>query len=138
LQYPALESHKHSIDIFKGFNGVGYARLDFRVNELNHVYFLEINFTCSVFYKDGYEGSADYILKHDPDGQRGFLLHIIKEGIHRHQLKQKYQLLRNSISGYGRQDIKGDIIFQGRTSHSIWKSTGWKREKVFKTMPIHK
>ncbi|MBK7224983.1 MAG: SET domain-containing protein-lysine N-methyltransferase [Saprospiraceae bacterium] len=143
---PALESQlrKHSIDIFKGFNGVGYARLDFRVNELNHVYFLEINFTCSVFYKDGYEGSADYILKHDPDGQRGFLLHIIKEGIHRHQLKQKkYQLLRNSISGYGiyaRQDImQGDIIFQGegrpqRIISKKYMEEHWTEEekKVFK------
>jgi len=46
--------------IFKAFNGVGYARLDFRMNEKNELYFLEINFTCSVFYRDGYEGSADY------------------------------------------------------------------------------
>jgi hypothetical protein len=70
--------------IFNGFSGVGYARLDFRVNEKQEVYFLEINFTCSVFYEDGYEGSADYILKFDPIGKAGFLKHIIAEGVARH------------------------------------------------------
>ena len=58
--------------IFKGFNGIGYARLDFRVNDKKEIYFLEINFTCSVFYKDGYEGSADFVLKYDGIGQEGF------------------------------------------------------------------
>lgn len=104
--------------IFKGFSGVGYARLDFRVNENNEVYFLEINFTCSVFYKDGYEGSADYILKHDGVGQAGFLKHIINEGIARHKRKLKPFVMKgNSIAGYGiyasRAIQKGEIIFKG-------------------------
>lgn len=104
--------------IFKGFNGVGYARLDFRVNEKNEIYFLEINFTCSVFYTDGFEGSADYILKHDGIGQAGFLRHIITEGIARHKRKIKpYMMKGNSIAGYGiyaSRDIKeGEIIFKG-------------------------
>jgi hypothetical protein len=104
--------------IFKGFNGVGYARLDFRVNDKNEVYFLEINFTCSVFYSDGYEGSADYILKHDGIGQAGFLRHIIAEGIARHQRKKKpYTMKGNSIAGYGiyanRLIKKNEIIFKG-------------------------
>jgi D-alanine-D-alanine ligase len=104
--------------IFKGFNGVGYARLDFRVNDKNEIYFLEINFTCSVFYKDGYEGSADYVLKHDGIGQAGFLRHIINEGIARHQRKVKPFVMKgNSIAGYGiytSRDIKeGEIIFKG-------------------------
>lgn len=104
--------------IFKGFNGVGYARLDFRVNERNEIYFLEINFTCSVFYQDGYEGSADYILKHDGVGQGGFLRHIIAEGIARHRRKFKpYTVKGNSIAGYGiyaSRPIKtGEVIFKG-------------------------
>jgi D-ala D-ala ligase C-terminus/SET domain len=104
--------------IFKTFNGVGYARLDFRMNEKGELYFLEINFTCSVFYKDGYEGSADYILKLDGIGQRNFLLHIIVEGLARHQRKQKkYVVKGNSIAGYGiyaTQNIAaGDVIFMG-------------------------
>jgi D-alanine-D-alanine ligase len=104
--------------IFKGFNGVGYARLDFRVNNKNEIYFLEINFTCSVFYKNGYEGSADFILKFDGIGQAGFLRHIIAEGIARHRRKVKPFIMRgNAIAGYGiyaSRDIQqGEIIFKG-------------------------
>lgn len=104
--------------IFKGFNGVGYARLDFRVNEQQEIYFLEINFTCSVFYIDGYEGSADFIIKFDGIGQAGFLRHMIAEGIARHQRKLKPFIMKgNSIAGYGiyaNRDIrKGETIFKG-------------------------
>ena len=104
--------------IFKNFNGEGYARLDFRVNEKNEIYFLEINFTSPVFYKDGYEGSADYILKFDGIGQQQFLKHIISDGINRHNRKQKkYVVNGNSIGGYGLYatvDItSGDVIFKG-------------------------
>ena len=106
-----------ALQIFQGFGGVGYARLDFRVNAKKEIYFLEINFTCSVFYKDGYEGSADYILKCDGIGQEGFLRKIIAEGLARHQRNQKkYAMRGNSIAGYGiyaTQNIHaGDIIFK--------------------------
>ena len=105
--------------IFKGFNGVGYARLDFRMDATTgKLYFLEINFTCSVFYKDGYEGSADFILQHDGYGQRQFLQHIIDEGLARHQRKQrKYTIKGNAIAGYGiyatQSLAAGDILFEG-------------------------
>lgn len=104
--------------IFKGFNGVGYGRLDFRVNDKNEIYFLEINFTCSVFYTDGYEGSADYILKHDGIGKVGFLKHIIAEGVARQKRKRKPFIMKgNSIAGYGiyanRNINKGEMIFKG-------------------------
>jgi len=104
--------------IFKSFNGVGYARMDFRMNDKDEIFFLEINFTCSVFYKDGYEGSADYILKYDGAGQSGFLHHIIAEGIARHKRKQKLYVMKgNSIAGFGiyasRNIKRGEIIFQG-------------------------
>ncbi len=104
--------------IFTAFNGVGYARMDFRMNNKNELFFLEINFTCSVFYKDGYEGSADYILKFDGIGQKGFLEHIIAEGIARHQRKQKkYKVKGNAIAGYGiyatRNLEAGEVIFKG-------------------------
>jgi D-alanine-D-alanine ligase len=93
---------KASERIFRGFGGVGYARLDFRVNEKGKLFFLEINFTCSVFYKDGYEGSADFILKFDGIGQAGFLQLMIQEGIARHRRKQKkFRVRGNSIAGYG-------------------------------------
>ncbi len=104
--------------IFTTFGGVGYARLDFRVDENMDIYFLEINFTCSVFYEDGYEGSADYILKFDSAGKKGFLNHIIEEGIARYQKKQKkYKMKGNALSGFGifanEQIAKNDIIFKG-------------------------
>jgi len=107
--------------IFIGFSGVGYARLDFRVNEKQEVYFLEINFTCSVFYEDGYEGSADYILNFDPIGKSGFLKHIIAEGIARHEARQKkYRIKGNAINGYGivaqRALEKGEVIFKQEES----------------------
>ncbi len=112
------ELKKAATQIFKSFSGVGYARLDFRVNDKREVYFLEINFTCSVFYEDGYEGSADYILKHDGYGQANFLKHIIKEGMHRHEQKQKkYSIKGNSIAGYGiyanKQIKPNEVIFHG-------------------------
>lgn len=104
--------------IFQGFGGVGYARMDFRVNDQLEVYFLEVNFTCSVFYSDGYEGSADFILKYDGIGQAGFLRLIIREALARHARKQKcYDVKGNSISGFGiyarRELPMGYVVFNG-------------------------
>ncbi|HEY0432632.1 MAG TPA: ATP-grasp domain-containing protein, partial [Chitinophagaceae bacterium] len=117
---PALETELRQAaeKIFTAFGGVGYARMDFRVNEKNQVYFLELNFTCSVFYTDGYEGSADFILKFDEAGQGGFLKHIVAEGIARHQRKIKPFVIKgNSIAGFGiyaNRDLRaGDFIFSG-------------------------
>jgi len=107
-----------SEQVFTAFGGVGYARMDFRMDASGEIYFLEINFTCSAFYENGYEGSADYILNNDPAGKAGFLRQIISEGIARHQAKQKkYTLKGSSVSGYGifaNQRIrKNDVIFSG-------------------------
>jgi len=104
--------------IFIAFGGVGYGRMDFRLDKKNEVYFLEINFTCSAFYENGMEGSADHILNYDPAGKRGFLKHIIDEGIARHKAKQKkYTLKGSTVSGYGifaNQDLrKSEVIFVG-------------------------
>ena len=117
---PELEAglRNGAAQIFACFGGVGYARLDFRVNDQKEIFFLEINFTCSVFYKDGYEGSADYILKHDGFGQARFLQHIINEGIARHRRKQKkYHMKGNSIAGFGiyatDNIAANEVIFNG-------------------------
>ena len=106
--------------IFTAFGGVGYARLDFRMDENNVIYFLEINFTCSAFYKDSYQGSADHILNFDPAGKSGFLKHIIEEGITRHKAKQKkFKLKGTALSGYGifasQRIRKNEVIFAGET-----------------------
>lgn len=104
--------------IFTTAGGVGYARLDFRMNEKGEIYFLEINFTCSVFYSDEYEGSADYILRYDGIGKAGFLRHIINEGLARHQQQQKpFYVKGNSIAGYGiyasRSLCAGEVVYRG-------------------------
>ena len=88
--------------IVTAFGGVGYARLDFRMGADGVLYFLEVNFTCSVFYAEGSEGSADHILRHDGIGQAGFAELIIAEGIARHRRKQKpYRMQGNGVAGYG-------------------------------------
>jgi D-alanine-D-alanine ligase len=92
--------------------------MDFRMNAKRELFFLEVNFVCSVFYQDGYEGSADYVLKYDGIGQAGFLRKIIDEGIARHRRKQKkYVMKGNSIAGYGiyaAENIKArEIVFKG-------------------------
>jgi D-alanine-D-alanine ligase-like ATP-grasp enzyme len=117
----AEELKEISRRIFTSFGGVGYARLDFRMNGSAEIYFLEINFTCSVFYADGYEGSADYILQNDGIGQQGFLRHIIAEGMARHRRnKKKYTMRGNAISGFGIYAVadlaKGETIFCGEES----------------------
>ncbi len=109
---------KAATNFFKEFGGKGYARLDFRLNPKGRLYFLEANFTCSVFYEDGYEGSADHILSNDPLGRSGFLKTIIEEGISRHRKKQKKYCLKNSSSaGYGiyatEKIKKGEVVFRG-------------------------
>ena len=70
-----------SVSIFKSFSAVGYARMDYRVDNYGNIYFLEANFACSVLYPEKFYGTADYILKYDGLGQAGFLKHIIDEGI---------------------------------------------------------
>jgi D-alanine-D-alanine ligase len=104
--------------IFTGFEGEGYARLDFRADAAGELHFLDINFACSVFYQPGYEGSADYILRFDPAGPAGFLRQIIAEGIERHRRRQPlYRRRGNAISGFGiyatRAIRRGEVVFRG-------------------------
>lgn len=104
--------------IFRSFGGTGYARMDFRMDAAGTLYFLEVNFTCSVFYPRGWEGSADHILALDGLGQSGFLMRIIAEGRARHRRrKNPYALQGDAIAGYGivatRALAQRDIVFRG-------------------------
>ncbi len=104
--------------IFIEFDGLGYARMDFRVNSRNEIFFLEINFACSVFYSEGFYGTADYILMKDGYGHSAFLKQIIHEGLVRFQRKQKkYVMRKNGLNGYGifakDKIFQGEIIFEG-------------------------
>ncbi|MGA3187067.1 MAG: SET domain-containing protein-lysine N-methyltransferase [Bryobacteraceae bacterium] len=103
--------------IFIGFEGEGYARLDFRL-DTKGLWFLDINFACSVFYPPGYEGSADYILRSDPAGHRGFLRHVIEAGLARHRRKEpRFVRGANGIAGFGIYATcelkRGEIVFRG-------------------------
>jgi len=103
--------------IFRGFSGEGYARADFRLSRENEIFFLEVNFACSVFYPQGYQGSADYILEYSGLGQEGFLKKIIEEGLARHVRKQRSYTIRRARSGYGifaaRRLARGEVVFAG-------------------------
>lgn len=87
---PELDSRLREAakNIFLKFNGVGYARLDFRVNEQNEIFFLEINFSPLIFLNGKEKTSADYILGSNENAST-FLKHIISEGIYRHKRRQK-------------------------------------------------
>jgi D-alanine-D-alanine ligase len=63
--------------------GSGFGRCDLRVDEVGHVYMLEINPNCGVFYPEGQYASADLILLNDPLGHRGFLQHLLACAIRR-------------------------------------------------------
>jgi len=117
---PALRGRLHDAarTVFTAFGGVGYARMDFRMAADGTLFFLELNFTCSVFYPAGYEGSADHILRFDAVGPSGFAELIIAEGIARHQWRQPpYRMQGNGVSGYGifatRALAAGDLVFRG-------------------------
>jgi D-alanine-D-alanine ligase len=116
---PALARRLEQLarDIFRGFEAGGYARLDVRLGPDDRLYFLDINFTCSLFYPPGFEGSADYILKYDGTGQAGFLRHIIAEGQARHRRRQKKYKVAPSGSGFGcfaTVDLAaGEVVYAG-------------------------
>jgi D-alanine-D-alanine ligase-like ATP-grasp enzyme len=104
--------------VFRGFDGVGYARMDFRMGPDGRIHFLEVNFSCSVFYTDGWDGSADFIVKADGIGHAGFLQAIIAEGLARYERKNPpFALHGDAIAGYGivatRDLLPGDIVFRG-------------------------
>jgi D-alanine-D-alanine ligase len=104
--------------VFRAFDGVGYARMDFRMDADGALFFLEVNFTCSVFYPAGSEGSADHILRHDGIGQAGFAERIIAEGMARHRRgAARYTVEGNALAGYGifatAPLAAGDIVFRG-------------------------
>ncbi|MEP6589940.1 MAG: SET domain-containing protein-lysine N-methyltransferase [Gemmatimonadota bacterium] len=104
--------------VFAAFGGVGYARMDFRLNAAGELFFLEVNFACSMFYTDGFEGSADHILRHDGVGPGGFAELMVAEGIARHRGRRKrHRMAGNSTAGYGIVALEalraGELVFRG-------------------------
>ena len=117
---PAVEARLREAAerIFAGFGAMGYARMDFRMDAAGTLWFLEVNFTCSVFYEGELAASADHILRLDPMGPHGFLERIIAEGIARHRERQPLHAVQgNAIAGYGvvarRAIASGEVVFRG-------------------------
>jgi D-alanine-D-alanine ligase len=106
-----------AIQVFTGFTGEGYARMDFRVDAAGRIFFLEVNFACSVFYPEGYQGSADYILAFDGIGQAGFLRAVLDEGLARHARRQLPYAVKPSRDGFAMfaaRDLScGSVAFEG-------------------------
>jgi D-alanine-D-alanine ligase len=91
--------------------------MDFRLDSEGVPSVLDANFTCSVFYAEGFYGTADYILQHDGFGTANFLRHIVNEGLNRHRLLQKAYVVRTKNGGLGidaaRPIAKGEVVFVG-------------------------
>ena len=106
-----------AVQVFAGFTGAGYARMDFRVDAAGRIFFLEANFSCSVFYPEGYQGSADYILTFDGIGQAGFLRAVIDEGRSRHtrgQLAYAVRPIGDGFAMFAARDLaRGSVVFEG-------------------------
>lgn len=79
-------------NVFRAVRGRGYGRLDVRSDPTGeHLYFLEINPNCGIWYPEGFYGSADFILDQaDPQkAHADFLLQQV-EVAHRHWRRRKF------------------------------------------------
>lgn len=116
---PALEAELIAAArrVFLTFGASGYCRMDFRLDAEGVPSVLDANFTCSVFYAEGFYGTADYILQHDGFGTANFLRHIVNEGLARHRSLQKAYVVRTKNGGLGidaaRAITKGEVVFIG-------------------------
>jgi len=87
---------------FAALGGTGYGRCDIRMDAAGHLYLLEINPNCGVFYPAGQFGSADFILARDPAGHRGFLLHLMACATRRRDRARKpWEIRFHSGKGFG-------------------------------------
>ena len=125
-------------NIFTAFNGVGACRMDFRLDREGKPNLLDVNFAFSVFYHEGAEGTADYILRHDPRGASWFLRHLIREGLARHAARQPaFALKGDALAGYGIQATRdiaaGETLFPGE--HRFHRLVT--RRHAFATWPAH-
>lgn len=118
--------------VFQSFGGSGYCRMDFRLDADGVPSVLDANFTCSVFYPEGYYGTADYILQQAKGGAAGFLKHIVSEGLLRYQALQKPYTVRARNGGLGidatRAIRKGEVVFAGEERSQRVVTRRWVEE----------
>lgn len=137
----ALEAavKKAAQQFFVTYGAAGYCRMDFRLDQDGAPNILDANFTCSVFYPDGYYGTADYILKLDSGGAPAFFRHIVREGVARWKARHAAYVVRNDgLSGLGieaaRAIGKGEVVFKGeersqRIATRRWVEANWTAEE---------
>lgn len=98
----AVRLREMSALTFAALSGSGYGRCDIRMDAAGHLYLLEINPNCGVFYPEGQFGSADFILAHDAAGHRGFLRHLIACAQRRRDRARKpWEIRYQSGKGFG-------------------------------------
>lgn len=100
--------------IFLGFDGEGYARIDFRRGVDGTLYFCEVDFGCRLFAG----GVVDTIVANDPLGRAGFLRHILAEAAARHTRRQpRYSRRGDASAGFGifadTAIRAGEVVFAG-------------------------
>ena len=113
-----------SCAIFQAMRGRGYGRLDIRSDPTGqHLYFLEINPNCGVFYPPGEYGSADFILHNDDpvNAHAQFLWNQVQVALFhwRREQEARYRTIQaryqtpNHIGGvYAMRDIAAGEILQ--------------------------
>eukprot|EP00899_Mesostigma_viride_P008598 jgi/Mesvir1/1773/Mv09622-RA.2 len=120
LQLACREAALHAFQAILG--GVGYGRVDLRVDRSGHVWFLEINPYCGLFYPPGAEASADHILKMDPVmDAKGFCTAMIEAATSRRQeqvsREPPHEVAFTARKGLGyhmraKRDIRaGELVF---------------------------
>jgi D-alanine-D-alanine ligase-like ATP-grasp enzyme len=118
--------------VFLTFGGAGYCRMDFRLDADNVPSVLDANFTCSIFYPEGFYGTADYILQHDGYGTANFLKHIVLEGQARHRSLQQPYVVRTKNGGLGidatRDITAGEVVFRGEERSQRVVTRRWVEE----------
>jgi len=113
-----------SCAIFQAMRGRGYGRLDLRSDPTGqHLYFLEINPNCGVFYPPGEYGSADFILHNDDPlhGHAQFLWNQVQVAL-RHWRREhdvryrtvqaRYHTPTQSWGVYATRDIAAGEVLQ--------------------------
>lgn len=84
--------------VFQGYDAVGYARFDVRMDGDGRLFVIDINTTPGVFYPPEAPGSADLILTRSPGGHRAFLDHIVGCATRRRDAQARRWTLRHDLT----------------------------------------
>jgi D-alanine-D-alanine ligase len=98
--------------------GSAYGRMDVRVDEKGDIYFLEINAVPKIFCPPDEMGSADFILKHEPNyNAEKMIYQLISIALKTYEQKQlPYHVFFRDLYGglglFAKRDIKkGEAVF---------------------------